>query len=297
MEQLEHEQWRGSTQGTTWMHRALIWWLGCVNLRLVYLCMAVFVVPCYMLLAHKGYITMYHYFRRRHHFGPCKSLRYVYLNHYRFGQVILDRFAFYAGGHFHFELDGYEEFDRLCHQPGGFMILSSHVGNYELAGYAFRASVKRYNALVYAGEAPTVMEQRNRVLSKNNIRMVPVSADMAHVFTLNEALTDGEIVSIPADRIFGSPRRVECVLLGAKVQLPLGPYAMALQRGVPTLAIFVMKESAYSYRCYIRRVEAAGGSRQERVQGLAQSFACEVEHILQRYPEQWFNYYEFWKDE
>jgi len=28
---------------------------------------------------------------------------------------------------------------------------------------------------------------------------------------------------------------------------------------------------------------------------LAQSFASELEGIVRRYPEQWFNFYEFWK--
>ena len=283
MERLEHEAWRGSTQGMPWMHRSLIWFFKYLNLRFVYLGMAIFVIPFYMLFAHRGYIVMYHYFRRRHGFGVWKSFRCVYLNHYRFGQIILDRFATYAGQRFEFELDGNDAFLELCHSQSGFMILSCHVGNYELAGYAFEATEKRYNALVYSGEARAVMENRNRLLSKNNIRMIPVSEDMSHIFLLNDALASGEIVSIPADRIFGSPRSVECDFLGAKARFPYGPFAMALPR---------------RYKCYIRRVEATQGkSRQERAASLAQSFAREVETVLRLHPEQWFNYYEFWSHE
>lgn len=297
MEQLEHEDWRGNTGGMNWMHRSLIWAFRFMNLRIVYLGMAVFVIPFYMLLAHKGYITMYHYFRQRHGYGVWKSFRYVYLNHYRFGQIILDRFATYAGRQFEFELDGNDAFLELCHGETGFMILSSHVGNYELAGYAFKASDKRYNALVYSGEAKEVMENRNRILSKNNIRMIPVSEDMSHIFLMNDALANGEIVSIPADRIFGSPRYVECDFLGSKARFPLGPYAMALQRGVPTMTIFVMKVSAYRYKVYIRRVQADNRkyeTRHGQAENLAQHFAHEVEQVLKLHPEQWFNYYEFW---
>ena len=178
MERLEHEEWQGSTSGTVWMHRTLMRSFKYLNLRFVYLGMALFVIPFYMLFAHRGYITMYHYFRRRHHFGVWKSFRYVYLNHYRFGQVILDRFAVYAGRQFEFERDGLPLFDALCSGQEGFIILSCHVGNYEMAGYTFTADKKRYNALVYSGEAETVMENRNRILSKHNIRIVPVKEDM-----------------------------------------------------------------------------------------------------------------------
>jgi len=299
-EQLEHEAWQGNTSGTTWMHQTLIRSFRIMNLRFVYLGMAVFVIPFYMLFAHKGYITMYHYFRRRRHYGVWKSFLYVYLNHYRFGQVILDRFAAYAGKEFEFELDGYPLFERLSEGEEGFVILSCHVGNYELAGYSITSMRKRYNALVFSGEAETVMENRNRMLSKRNIRLLMVKEDMSHLFTLNEALSNGEIASIPADRIFGSPRHIDCDFLGCKAHFPLGPYALALQRDLPTIAIFVMKASPYRYKVYIREVKADDKSyrnRQEKAANLAQHFVGELEQVLEMYPEQWFNYFEFWNDE
>ena len=299
-EQLEHGEWRGNTGGMTWMHRVLIWAFRYINLRLVYAGMAVFVIPFYMLFAHKGYISMYHYFRQRQGYGVWKSFRYVYLNHYRFGQIILDRFAVFAGREFQFELEGYDKYLELCHGDSGFIILSCHVGNYELAGYTFKATEKRYNALVFPGEAKAVMENRNRVLSENNIHMIPMSEDMSHIFLINDALASGEIVSIPGDRIFGSPRYVECDFMDSRARFPLGPYMMALQREVPTIATFVMKESAYRYQVYIRRIQTDDrqfANRTEQAANLAQHFASEIEAILKQYPEQWFNYYEFWNQD
>jgi len=298
-EKMEHGQWSGNTQGLPWMHHLLIGSLKYLNLRFVYLGMAVFVVPFYMLFAHKGYITMYHYFRRRRGYGVGKAFCYVYKNHYRFGQIIIDRFATYAGLHFQVKLDGFELFERLNDQPGGFMIVSCHVGNYEMAGYVFQAPKKRFNALVFSGEAKAVMENRSRMFLSNNIRMVPALEDMSHVFVMNSALANGEIVSLPGDRIYGSPRFVECSFLGAKAHFPLGPYAMALQREVPTIAIFVMKESPYAYVCYIRQIKADDkpyANRKDKAANLAQHFAQEMENVLKKYPEQWFNYYEFWND-
>ena len=145
------------------------------------------------------------------------------------------------------------------------------------------------------------MENRSRLLSANNIKMIPVGDDMSHVFAINNALSEGQIVSIPGDRVFGSPRTVESELLGGTIQLPYGPYAMAAQRGVPVMAIFVMKESAYRYQVYIRRLnpdESAGKvSRNEMTGKLARRFSEELESVLLKYPEQWFNYYDFWHED
>lgn len=295
-----HENWRGNTGGTRWMHKRLISLFKWIDLRLIYPIMAVFVIPFYMLFSHQSYIAIYHYFRRRHGFGVWKSFRYTYLNHYRFGQIILDRFAAYAGQHFQLNVDGNDEFLKLLKGEDGFVILSCHVGNYELAGYTYQSTGKRYNALVFSGEAATVMENRVRLLGKNNIRMIPVNDDMSHVFEMNSALANGEIVSIPGDRVFGSPRTIECSLLGGTIQLPFGPYAMAAQRDVPVIVVFVMKEAAYRYQVYVRRLNTDNAvdhvSVKNRAISLAHCFVEELETVLKRYPEQWFNYYEYWHE-
>jgi predicted LPLAT superfamily acyltransferase len=296
----EHEDWRGNTGGAAWMHRLLIVTFKYIGLRPIYFLMGLFVVPFYMLFNHKGYLSVYHYFRRQHGFSPAKSFRYAYLNHYRFGQIILDRFAVYAGCQYDFELDGNEQLLELMGNPEGFIILSCHVGNYEIAGYSFTSKAKKYNALVFSGEAKTVMENRNRLLSAHNIKMIQVSEDMSHIFEMNNALANGEIVSIPGDRIFGSPKFLDCDFMAGKAHFPLGPYAMAVQRGVPAVAVFVMKASLYKYKVYIRKLDTEGLAllkRQEKPRYLANAFAKELERILKLYPEQWFNYYEFWHDD
>lgn len=295
---LEHEDWQGTTSGTTWMHKTLISMFKHVDVRLFYVVVALFVAPLYMVFHHQGYLAIYHYLRRRQGYSSWRAFAFTYLNHYRFGQIILDRFAAYAGVRFHCEVEGNDQYLSLANGDDGFVILSCHVGNYEMAGYLFQATAKPYNALVFPGEAATVMEQRRRILAKNNIRMIPVSDDMTHVFKMSSALADGEIVSIPGDRIFGSPRYVECQFFGRGAHFPLGPYALAVQRDVPVLAIFVMKVGAYRYQAYVRRIENRDNAlkRNDRAAALAQQFANELEAVLRDHPEQWFNYYEFWDD-
>lgn len=270
--------------------------LRLTGVRPVYAVMAVMVVPFYVLVRRQAFMAIYHYMRHRQGFGPWKSLRLTFLNHYRFGQVVIDRFAMYAGVKFQLDRVNNELFASLCEGDDGFIILSSHVGNYEMAGYTFTAAQKHYNALVYNGEKQSVMENRRRVFAQHNIKMIPTGEDMSHIFAMNSALADGEIVSIPSDRVFGSPRTVECRLLGAKASLPLGPFALATQREAEVIAIFVMKEKAYRYTVYIRPIEAdVHLKRSERTAALAQAFATELEAILKKYPEQWYNYYEFWR--
>jgi predicted LPLAT superfamily acyltransferase len=296
LEQIKHDLWTGKTGGRPWMQHALIIMFRWMDIRILYFFMG-WVIPFYMLFNHKGYISIYRFSRQRFALPPYRAFGQVYRNHYRFGQIILDRFAVYAGKTFDFEVDGYEHFASLISGKEGFLQLSSHVGNYELAGYSLVSKEKRFNVLVYSGETETVMQNRNRVLAKNNICMIPVREDMSHVFLLNNALNNGEIVSIPGDRIFGSPKYVECTFLGEKARFPLGPFAMAVQREVPILAVFVMKETVGKYKIVVRKIPVTTElfSQKKKMSELAETFVSELEKVVRKYPEQWFNYYDFWQ--
>lgn len=270
------------------MQRVMIRWFRYTPLCIPYWCMG-WIVPFYMLFSHQGYLASYRFYRQRFGMNSLKAFGYVYLNHFRFGQIIIDRFAMYAGHRFRFEVEGQETFDRLECDTSGFIQLSSHVGNYELAGYSLKPEHKTFNALVFGGETETVMASRSRLFAGHGIRMVPVSKDLSHIFALNEALRTGNIVSMPGDRIFGSPRSIRCDFLGEKARFPLGPFAMQRQYEVPMLAVFVMKTGIKSYKIYVRPLVG------ENREALCQCFATELETIIKKYPTQWFNFYNFWK--
>ena len=108
--------------------------LKIVDIRILYVFSAIFIVPvCLAVRPSRGII--YRYFRQRHGYGRLRSAWKTYTNHCLFAQVVLDKFAMYAGRRFRTKLVGYENFLRLAAQPEGFIQLSAHVGNYEIAGY------------------------------------------------------------------------------------------------------------------------------------------------------------------
>lgn len=294
MQEPAHSEWSGRTDGTPFMQKALIVMFKIIPLEVIYGVMAL-VVPFYMLFNHKGYLAMYHFFRHRIGNTPLKAFWNVYRNHFAFGQVVLDRFATYAGVRFKITVDGNEHYLHLNNGKPGFMMLSSHVGNYEQAGYALVSDRKQFYALVFAGESATVMSERGKQFVGSNIHMIPVQADMSHLFLINKALDDGNIVSMPADRCFGSAKSVECNFFGAPAKFPLGPFATAVQKEVATLAVTVIKTGRRSYTAFVRPIECDRSlPRRQQMTALAQAFADSLESIVSLYPQQWYNYFEFW---
>ena len=298
----EKRKWKGDTGGGTLGQKALLFLFHFVNVTVGYVFLAL-TVPFYMLFARKGYLSIYRYFRKHFSYSPLKAFFKTYLNHFVFGQCMLDRFAVYAGrkNFFRLQFTGNEEFFRLLDEEKGFIIASSHIGNFELSGYLLKQDKKHINALIFAGETKEVMENRSKILNRNNISVIPVMGDMSHIFTINEALSAGDIVSMPCDRIYGSDKNVECDFLSGKADFPVGAFTLAAHFDVPVVAIFVMKESATNYHIYVKPVvldKLASDrelSKREKTEFLTRKFVKELEEIVRKYPEQWFNFYEFWK--
>ena len=291
------EQWAGTTYGNAWMHKWLIRLLRYIDVRVLYGFVAVFVIPvCLVLNPSRG--IAYRYFRRRIGYGRLKSAWKTYVNHCLFGQVVIDKFAMYAGKKFNIEIEGGDHFLDLATQQEGFVQLSAHIGNYEIAGYTLVSKSKRFNALVFAGEKTSVMENRDKMFADTNIRMIAISPDMSHLFEIDKALEDGEIVSMPADHILGSQKDTEHEFLGAKARFPLGPFSVATMRGLNVLAVNVMKTSLRGYKIFVAPLQYdKAAARQEQIRQLSQAYVSELERRVRQYPTQWYNYFEYWKSE
>ena len=293
-------KWQGTTGGSLFGQNSLIVMFKFLDIRIIYAVMAI-VVPFYMIFSHSNCKAIFNFFRKRIGYSSWKSLIKTYKNHFIFGQIVLDRFAIFAGrkDFYSIELVDNDHYTKLKNGEKGFIIATAHVGNFEIVGYYLTANSKKMNTMIYAGETETVLKNRAEIMKKNNIHMIPVLNDMSHVFAGSTAIQNGEIVCMPSDRKVGSARSVECDFLGGKVDFPVGAYNFATNFDVEIITVFVIKKSFKNYTVYIKplKINEEGLNKQEKIKSLAQAFANELEAVVKEHPEQWFNYYEFWKED
>ncbi len=290
------KNWAGTTYGNEWMHKWLIRMLRYIDVRLLYLFAAVFIIPvCLLLNPSCGFA--YRFFRQRFGYGRLKSAWKTYVNHCLFAGAVIDKFAMYAGKKFDIEIEGGDHFRDLAERQEGFVLLSAHIGNYEIAGYTLVCQNKRINALVYAGEKASVMKNRDRMFAATNTRMIAISQDMSHLFEIDKALADGEIVSMPADRSSGSQKYILHDFLGAKARFPLGPFSASRVHLLNVLAVNVMKTSLRRYKIYVTPLPYdRSATREEQIRQLSSAYVAELERRVRQYPTQWYNYFEFWEE-
>ena len=278
------------------MQRALIRLFRVLPMGFLYALATVFVLPFYILLDPRGRRGAY-LFARQLGMGRFRSVLHVVDSFYHMGQVVLDRFAAYAGKSFevvYTDFSVYERQTAVKEEP--LLLLSSHVGNYEMIGYML-PTPKPMKVLVFGGESETVMRNRGRLFNASNIEMVPVKEDLSHLFILDRAITEGEIVSLPSDRPFGSRKVLRLPFLGKDAAFPTGPFTMAVRRDVKgIMAAYAIKVARRKYRIILDKLEMPEeGSAQERTVALASQYVSSLERVAREWPGQWYNFYDFWK--
>jgi predicted LPLAT superfamily acyltransferase len=290
-------QWQGKTRGTRLGYRIFVSICRFAGVGPAYVLLRI-VALYFFLFAFSSSQHIYRYFRQRHGWGKLKSIRGVYTNYYRFGQTIIDKIAISAGlkNTFTFHLDGEENLVDIVNERRGGILLSGHVGNWEMAGHFLNRLDTVFHIVMFDGEHEKVKDYINEVTGKNRLKIIIVRDDLSHVYQIGEALQKNELVCMHADRYIAKEKTVRCDFLGASALFPAGPFALASAFNVPVSFVFAFKETTTHYHFFgsklIRMNEAE--SKREYSNRLQRRFATEMEKMVRAYPEQWFNYYDFW---
>jgi predicted LPLAT superfamily acyltransferase len=296
---MQTQQWTGVTRGGNFGQKFLINMFKFINVKAVYWVLWL-VIPFYMLFGRKSYKAIYHYFRHQWGKPPLKAFYSTYRNHIIFGQCMFDRFAVYAGQRDAFKLQytGYEHIENVMQSKSGCVVVTAHTGNFEISGYLYGQMQKDIFTMTYRGESEVITSNRAQQLNTNNITALNNSDDMSHIFILRDALLPGQMVTMMCDRMLGNEKRIECQFLNGRADFPKGSFTLATKMNVPIFAVFVMKEKNLVYHLYVTPLEIDNMdnmSKQEKISAYAQQYVVALEKVLHKYPEQWFNFYEFWK--
>lgn len=287
--------WTGKTGGTKWMQESLISMFKHFDPRWLSPVVALWIMG-YILFQPNGTRGIYHYWRRRLGKNPLSACWHLYVNYFQFGQVILDRFAAYSGRKYDIQVDGQDVLDRAQQSRNGTIILSSHIGNQELAGYSFK-STKPMHVLLYLGDTATVNENREKMFNQMGLHFLPMQKDGSHIFAMHEVLEKGDLLSIHADRLFYGQKSLRGMILGEEAEYPEGPYRVAAAENVPVITMFMMREGGNRYTLYVRQLaegKADGITKKEYTKQILEAYIRETEKMIRQYPHQWFHFYPFW---
>ncbi|KYP14588.1 lipid A biosynthesis acyltransferase, partial [Flavihumibacter sp. CACIAM 22H1] len=256
------------------------------------------VAAYYFLFSSKSTRSLRYYFRERLGYTGWKARKAIYTTYYKFGQTLIDKVAVMAGlnPRLSFDFDGEEWLHQMVQQGKGGLLLSAHVGNWEIAGHLLKRLKAPINVVMYDGEQEQIKAYLENVTGGRNMKLIIIRDDMSHIFAINQALDRNELVCMHADRFLEGNKIHSTRFLGKTANFPVGPFLLAASLQVPVSFVYAFKESTRHYHFFASQpVFYTNGNRAERLTNALQDFVTETEQKLRLYPTQWFNFYDFWK--
>ena len=152
------------------------------------------------------------------------------------------------------EFEGLEHFRKLEAHEGGAIMLTAHMGNYDLGAQLFAEISQRQIVMVRAPETdPQTREfeeaSMQRAGSTLKVDFSTRASDLA--LDLLSAVRSGEIIAIQGDRVTPGIASIPATLFGKKTRLPSGPFALAMAARVPIFPVFIMRVARRRYRLVV----------------------------------------------
>jgi len=288
--------WEGKSKGNKTGYQIFLWVLKRFGVLPAYFLLR-FVVLYYFLFSWRSSRQIYSLYRRRLGYGRMASLFKIYRNYYLLGQSIIDKVVVMSGikNNFTYNFDGEENLREIVSRKKGGLLLSAHIGNWDIAGHLFKRLDTPIHIVMFDGEQEQIKEWLSSVTGKKNINIIVIKNDLSHIYRISEVLKNNELVCLHADRFLEGNKTFSADFLGGKARFPMGPFVLASTFKVPVSYVFAVRESKLHYHFFASRIKNYEYLEKETVmQEMLLEFTGEMELKVKRYPEQWFNYYNFW---
>lgn len=213
---------------------------------------------------------------------------------YNFGVSLIDRFAMTTKrkNKFSYEFKNEEVLKEIVNQGKGGILVSAHLGNWEIAGsLIFDRVTSCINIVALDQEVEKIKEFLELRTGGPRYNVIGIKDDLSHLIKIKHALDNNELIAIHADRSMNSSKEKKVPFFNHYAELPIGPFIIAHKFKVPITYVFAMKKGNFHYALSATEIQA-GDSPEE----LQKKYADKLEEMIKMYPSQWYNFYKFYVD-
>jgi len=195
---------------------------------------------------------------------------------------------------FTYEFEGEKLLNELASSKGA-IVLTAHMGNYDLGAALFAEKFQREIRLVRAPEPdPLAAQHVDLSLQRSGRGAVKIDYNTAGAslsLDLLAALRSGQIISIQGDRVVGEVTSLPATLFGHELLLPNGPFVLSRAAEVPIYPLFIVRRGYRKYRIIVRKPIICLHARPRREDDIAaamQQWSAVLEEMINRYRAQWY---------
>ena len=187
-----------------------------------------------------------------------------------------------------------------AHREGrGAILLTAHVGNFELGGLFLRQLGLTTYAVYAPDPSPVIEAHREGARRSLGVTGIPVTTSPFAFVPILKALRGNGCVAMQGDRdISGTGRLMP--FFGKTASFPVGPFRLAETSGAPIFPVFVLQEEDGRYRTVVEEPIRIPRIRDKAKEEAAlteamEKFVAILSRTIRENATQWYHFTRFWE--
>jgi KDO2-lipid IV(A) lauroyltransferase len=190
-------------------------------------------------------------------------------------------------------VEGADVLERARARGAGVLLVSGHLGNWELAGAFVAASGVPIEAVARGMENP--LFDRYLTQARQALGMTVIH-DAEAVRRVPRAMREGKSVAMLVDQGAAGLASSWVPFFGRFAKTPRGPAVFALRLGAPVVFATALRQPSGKYVMYYEEVPVTPtGDREADVDRIVADYTSTLERWIRRAPEQYFWHHRRWK--
>ncbi|KAA6441301.1 lipid A biosynthesis acyltransferase [Dyadobacter flavalbus] len=284
-------RWDGKTKGSLAGYKIFLFFINSLGIDFAYRLLRI-VTGYYFLMAAKPRNALLDFYQNGLQIPSIKAKFLARKNFYVFGQTLVDRAAFLLGKNEKFvhTFENEQYLLDIRDAGKGGILLSAHLGNWETAGNLLKGRVaSAINIVMLDAEVESIKQYMDLSTGGSHFKVIAIKDDLSHIISIRNALLGNEFIAIHCDRYLDGAKYIELDFLGKKAKFPYGPFVIASKFEAPVTFVFAAKNGKYSYHLSA----TLPITEKLKPEVIAKLYVAELEKKVRQYPEQWFNYFNF----
>ena len=192
------------------------------------------------------------------------------------------------------KLENLHYFDQALAAGKGVIVLTAHLGNWELGGVVIAQLGYQFWAVALPHKSKKVNDFFD---AQRNSKGVKVIAMGKAVRSCIVEIRKNHLVALVGDRDF-TEKGIMLDLFGKSTHFPEGPAALSLMTGASIVPGFMLRNPDNSFTLRIEKpiVFAPTGDKAKDLADLISIYRDIFQDYFRKYPEQWYVFRKFWTD-
>ncbi len=190
-------------------------------------------------------------------------------------------------------VDGWEHMEAARRDGGGALLITGHLGNWELGGSYIAARGVPVDAIARHMSNRVFERYLTRVRERFGVKVVFDELAVRHT---PRSVRDNRVVGFLSDQGVLGLASSFVPFFGRPAKTPRGPAVFALRLRVPVVFVVAVRLPSGRYRLIVEPVEVMQtGDREADTTALVAHYTARLEHWIREYPGQYFWQHRRWK--